>query len=78
MGKRTLREVAVEVLALARAGLARQGARNGRGLDETIYLDGIEEIAESGVTLAERLLSRWHGSRDEKVALLVEHCGFGV
>jgi glutamate--cysteine ligase len=78
MGKRTLREVAVEVLALARAGLARQGARNVRGLDETIYLDGIEEIAESGVTLAERLLSRWHGSRDEKVALLVEHCGFGV
>jgi glutamate--cysteine ligase len=78
MGSRTLREVAVEVLAIARVGLARQGVRDGRGFDETIYLDGIEEIAENGVTLAERLLSRWHGSRAEKMAVLMEHCGFGV
>jgi len=75
-GRQTLREVALEVLAIARGGLRRQRQRNQRGLDETVYLEGIEEIAESGVTLAERLLARWNGSRKEKMALLLAHCGF--
>ncbi len=76
VGNRSLREVALEVLASARGGLARQRLRNQRGLDEAVYLEGIEEIAESGVTLAERLLARWSGSRREKVAVLLDHCGF--
>jgi len=75
-GSRTLREVALEVLAIARGGLQRQQKRNRRGLDEKIYLEGITEIAESGVTLAEQLLARWHGSRREKMGVLLEHCGF--
>jgi glutamate--cysteine ligase len=77
-GKRTLREGALDALALAREGLARQQKKDRRGLDESIYLEGIEEIADSGVTLAERLLARWRGTRTEKVAFLVEHCGFGT
>jgi glutamate--cysteine ligase len=68
--------VALEVLASARSGLRRQRQQNQRGLDEAVYLEGIEEIAESGVTLAERLLARWSGSRREKVAILLDHCGF--
>ena len=75
-GKGTLREGALDALDLAREGLARQQKKDGRGLDESVYLEGIEEIARSGVTLAERLLARWRGSREEKLALLVEHCGF--
>lgn len=75
-GRRTLREAALEVLAIARGGLQRQRQRSRRGLDETVYLEGIGEIAESGVTLAERLLARWSGSRKEKMALLLAHCGF--
>jgi glutamate--cysteine ligase len=76
VGNRSLREVALEVLASARGGLVRQRLRNQRGLDEAVYLEGIEEIAESGVTLAERLLARWAGSRREKVEVLMDHCGF--
>jgi glutamate--cysteine ligase len=75
-GNRSLREVALDVLQSARRGLQRQRLQNQRGLDETVYLEGIEEIAESGVTLAERLLARWHGSRREKVEVLMDHCGF--
>jgi glutamate--cysteine ligase len=75
-GKRTLRELALDALAIARGGLGRQQKRNRLGRDEAIYLDEIEEIAEEGVTLAERLLSRWKGSRQEKLAVLVKHCGF--
>lgn len=76
VGGRSLREVALDVLGSARRGLQRQRLQNQRGLDEAVYLEGIEEIAESGVTLAERLLARWSGSRQEKVAILLDHCGF--
>jgi glutamate--cysteine ligase len=77
MNGRPLQEVAVEALAIARRSLQRQAQRDARGLDEGIYLDGVEEIAASGVTLAERLLSRWRGSRQDKLQVLREHCGFG-
>lgn len=75
-GKRTLREVAQEVLTSARGGLRRQQLIDQRGLDEAVYLEGIDEIADSGVTLAERLLARWRGSLQERVQVLLEHCGF--
>ncbi|MBN1141766.1 MAG: gamma-glutamylcysteine synthetase, partial [Deltaproteobacteria bacterium] len=71
-----LREAALEILELARDGLKRQGRRNLQGEDETLYLDRIAEIAESGVTLAERLLGAWRGSREQKAALLLRHWGF--
>ena len=73
-GRYSLQEIAVELVTLARAGLRRQKARNNCGLDETIYLDAVEEIATSGVTLAERLLQDWHGTAGEKLAALLRHC----
>ncbi len=76
-GRGTLRDLALEVLDLARDGLMRQKARNERGLDESVYLEEVREVAESGVTLAERLLGQWKGEVPEKVALLKTHCGFG-
>lgn len=76
MEGRTLREVALDLLGISRGGLRRQQRMNRRGLDESIFLDGIEEIADSGITLAERVLARWQGSRAEKLAMLKEHCGF--
>ena len=75
-GRHTLRELALDALAIARESLRRQQFAAGRGLDETVFLDGIDEIASSGVTLAERLLARWQGSREAKVQALLEHCGF--
>jgi len=74
---RTLREVAIDSLDIARESLKKQGRKNDRGIDETVYLEGAMEIAESGITLAERLLSRWKGSRKDKLAALIEHCSFG-
>jgi glutamate--cysteine ligase len=73
---RTLREVAVEVLDIARQGLRRQRLPDGHGYDETCYLQEIGEIAASGITLAERLLADWRGSREQKVAALWQHCGY--
>src|SRR4029450_3342023 len=59
-----LRAVAREVLALARAGLARRANRDDAGRDETGFLDPLDAIAESGRTQAERLLDLYAGPRD--------------
>ncbi len=56
---RTLRDWAVEVLAIARDGL------KARGLGEEVYLAPLDEIAASGLTQADRWLARanalWRG-----------------
>jgi glutamate--cysteine ligase len=65
---RPLRELALEVLALARGGLARRARLDGSGQDETHFLETLEEIARSGKTAADRLLdsyeTRWQQSVD--------------
>ncbi len=77
VGRHRLRDLALEVLALAREGLVRQGPARDRGQDETRFLDGLDEIAQSGITLAERLLARWNGTPAQRFAALREHCAFG-
>ena len=69
-----LQDIAKEILILAREGLQRQKVHNNCGVDETIYLDVLEEIATSGTTLAERLLKDWTGSPANKLANLLKHC----
>ena len=70
---RPLREVAKDVLALARAGLARRRRLDSRGRDETHFLDPLDAIA-AGRTEAERLIEafqlKWAGS----VEPAFEHC----
>jgi glutamate--cysteine ligase len=65
---RPLRDLAQEVLAIAREGLERRGCTGSRGRDECHYLDPLEEIADLGVTPAEELLNsfnkEWGGNVD--------------
>lgn len=72
-GNRSLQEVALDLLELAREGLAQQ-QRARLGQDERPFLDPVQEIAESGVTLAERLLAGWRGDRAHDLPLLLAHC----
>ncbi len=68
----TVQDLAREMVAIARRGLARRNRRNTFGDDESIYLAEIEDIAESGVTSAERLLEafekEWGGDIDRVYA----------
>lgn len=59
---RPLRELAGEVLAIARDGLRARGRRNGKAQDETMYLAPLEAIVAGGPTQAEHWLSRYHGA----------------
>ncbi len=65
---RTVREVALEVLAIAREGLKRRGAADLGGMDESGFLNPLQIIADSGKTPAELKLDlyygKWGGSVD--------------
>ena len=56
---RELRGVALDMLAIARKGLWRRARLNAKGEDETIWLRGLEAIAESGRSPAEGWLDRY-------------------
>jgi glutamate--cysteine ligase len=68
IGGRTLREVAVEVTAIADGGLKRRAMAGIHDLDERDYLTYLRDIVESGRTPAEELLeayeTRWNRSVD--------------
>jgi glutamate--cysteine ligase len=61
-GGRKLRDIARDVLDIARSGLAARARLNGAGDNETGYLSFLEEVVASGKTSAERLLDRYHGT----------------
>ncbi len=58
---RSAQDVARDMLVIAREGLKRRGRGRGALPDETFYLNPLDEIAESGITPAERLLELFHG-----------------
>jgi glutamate--cysteine ligase len=60
-GGRSMQDLAKEVLAISRAGLRDRGRISAAGDDESGFLSGLDEIANSGLTPAERLLQRYHG-----------------
>ena len=63
-----LREVARDVLAISRLGLANRKRLNRDGYDETDYLAPLEEIVARGTTTAQEMVkayhTRWGGSID--------------
>ncbi len=47
---------------MAREGLARRARASGLLADETSFLTPLDEIADSGLTLADRQLALYHGA----------------
>ena len=58
---RTVQDVARDMLAIAHQGLKTRNRLSAGMVDETNYLAEIEDIAESGLTAADRLLELYHG-----------------
>ena len=58
---RPLSALAVEVMAIARAGLKARKRLDDRGNDETVFLRMLDQVAESGRAPADELVSRWKG-----------------
>ncbi|HNJ47088.1 MAG TPA: glutamate--cysteine ligase [Novosphingobium sp.] len=60
-GGGTLRDIAGEVLEIARSGLRARKRFNAVGENETGFLAPLEEIVRSGKVPAQRLLDKYHG-----------------
>ena len=58
---RSVRDIAVDLVAIARQGLKNRARFSGGMVDERGYLSELEDIADSGITPAERLLDLYHG-----------------
>lgn len=63
-GNRTVGEVARDMVAIARDGLARRARLNAQGSDETHFLAPLEETLALGQTQAERMLALYHSAWD--------------
>lgn len=73
---RSLKDVAAEVVAIAKAGLKARAEFNGGMVDETAFLAGLEEIADSGMTPADRLLELYHGPWGGRVEPVFDHLAY--
>src|SRR5262249_18606178 len=66
--RRSVQDLGIEVLAVARAGLERRAILDKKERDESRFLDILDEIAASGRCPAEEKLAlfngRWQGSVD--------------
>jgi glutamate--cysteine ligase len=67
---RGVRDVAADLVAIARQGL------QARGLGEEAYLAPLEAIADSGVTQADRWLEKFHGPWGGDIAPIFEEAAY--
>ena len=74
IGARSLRDVAREALAIARAGLAARRRLDPEGRDETCYLDVLEERIESGRVAAQELLAQFEGAWQGDITRVFSAC----
>ncbi|HZU62700.1 MAG TPA: glutamate--cysteine ligase [Novosphingobium sp.] len=75
-GGKTLRDIAPEVLDIARAGLKARGQRNAIGDDETGYLAPLDDIVRSGKVPAQRLLDLYNGPWGGDLSRIYEEKSF--
>ncbi len=71
-GGGTLRDIAGEVLAIARSGLNARARLNTAGDNESGFLAPLDEIVSSGKVPAQRLLDKFHGEWDGDIRRVYE------
>jgi glutamate--cysteine ligase len=75
IGGRSLREIARDVLALVRAGLARRAQRGAAGPDETVFLEPLEAVT-AGESQAEHLIHLFKTQWSESVDPAFHDCAY--
>ena len=59
--RQTIRDIAIRALAIARKGLKARNIEDWEGRTETHFLDGLDDVVESGRTAADEMLAKFHG-----------------
>lgn len=70
VGGRSLRDIALRVLAIADQALARRARRNAAGQDERIYLEPLRAMAEQGQSVGDAVLGDWTPSHPDALTQL--------
>lgn len=73
---RSVQEIALEVLELARAGLNARNRLDGAGENESGFLTFLQEIAVSGKAPAERKLEKFESEWGRSVRPVFEQCAY--
>ncbi|MEL6360146.1 MAG: glutamate--cysteine ligase [Pseudomonadota bacterium] len=73
---RSLKDIALDVLEISRAGLASRAQPGSQWADETHFLEPLQEIAESGITMGERDASQFSGGTAPSPADFMEENAF--
>ena len=76
VGTQSLRDIALEALALSSAGLTLRHRRNANGRDESFYLDTLKVIADTNCTPAEEKLAAFHGRWKQTVDPVFEEFAY--
>ena len=63
-------------MAIAKQGLAARRRASDAANDETGHIEVLEDIADSGVTQAERLLEKFHGEWNGEIAGAFTDCAY--
>lgn len=73
---RKLNDIAREVVAIARSGLARRARKNSNGVDETFMLDILDERIARGRPAAAELLDLYHGPWGGSIRPVYDYCAY--
>ncbi len=72
----SLLDLAKELFQIAWEGLRRQGALNGNGEDETIYLKPLRDLLSQGKSPADILVEKWEGELEHDIKKLIEYSAY--
>jgi glutamate--cysteine ligase len=72
----TVRDLARQALRISRLGLKNRGRLNSAKQDETMYLEPLERIAESGQTMSVEFLRRYSSDWDGNIDHIFEEFAF--
>jgi len=76
VGGRSVQDVALEVLSISRDGLRRRACAGKRDADETGFLDPLDEIARSGVSMGEYTAKAFANELGGDAKRLFEECKY--
>jgi len=72
----SVKEVATELISLAKIGLQKRAKYDTQGNDETQYLKVLEEIIDTGRTPAEELLEKYNSDWNKQIKNLIKEMAY--
>ncbi len=73
---RSVRDIAVDMVNIAKQGLKNRARFSGGMVDERGYITELEDIADSGVTSADRLLELYNGEWAGDISRVYRDCAY--